>query len=188
MSSEATCILSAVSDGDRSQIDRLFELTYGDLRKLAQSHLAGDTSSNTLQPTAVVHEVFLKLVNHEEVDWRGRSHFFAIGATAMRQVLVDHARRKAADKRGGGRTRISLDERLKVSVERDEDVLALDEALRRLAHIDDGRARIVEMRFFAGMTLEEIAAVLGVSERTVKRRWAAASSWLRAELQEDSEQ
>ena len=188
MSSEATCILSAVSDGDRSQIDRLFELTYSDLRNLAQSHLAGDTSSNTLQPTAVVHEVFLKLVNHEEVDWRGRSHFFAIGATAMRQFLVDHARRKAADKRGAGRTRISLDERLKVSVERDEDVLALDEALRRLAHIDDGRARIVEMRFFAGMTLEEIAAVLGVSERTVKRRWAAASSWLRAELQEDSEQ
>ena len=188
MSSEATCILSAVTNGDRSQIERLFELTYDDLRHLARSYLDGDTPGNTLQPTAVVHEVFLKLINHEKVDWRSRSHFFAIGATAMRQVLVDHARRRTAAKRGAGRTRVSLDERLTVSVEQEEDVLELDEAIERLSQIDERRARIVEMRFFAGMTLEEIATVLGVSQRTVKRQWAATSSWLRAELQENSVQ
>ena len=187
MPSEATQILSAISDGDRSQIDRLFELTYDDLRSLAQSYLDGDTPGNTLQPTAVVHEVFLKLINHEEVGWRGKSHFFAIGATAMRQVLVDHARRKGAAKRGAGRTRVLLDERLAVSVQREEDVLELDEILEQLARIDESRARLVEMRFFAGMTLEEIATVQGVSHSTVKRQWAATSSWLRAELQENSE-
>lgn len=182
MSSETTRILTAISDGDRSELNRLIELTYDDFRRLAKSYLADDARNNTLQPTAVVHEVFVKLVDHEDIDWRGRSHFFALGATAMRQILVDHARRKSADKRGGGRTRISLDERLTVSVDKAEDVLALDDALDKLAAINEQRARIVEMRFYAGMKLEEIASVLDVSVSTVKRQWAATSSWLRAEL------
>ena len=109
------------------------ELVYDDFRGLAADYLGGDTQSNTLQPTAVVHEAFIKLVNQDKVDWRGRSHFFAVGAKTMRHILVDHARRKAADKRGGGRQRITLEEELTVSPERDEDVLAIDEALNRLA-------------------------------------------------------
>lgn len=186
MSSETTHVLSAVVEGDRSQIDRLMELTYEDMRRLATSYLADDTKSNTLQPTAVVHEAFMKMVSQDDVDWKGRSHFFAVGATAMRQVLVDHARGKLAHKRGGGRTKISLDERLAVSSEKDEDVLALDEALTRLAEINGQRAQIVEMRFFAGMTLDEIALVLDISNSTVKRQWAATSSWLRSELLKSS--
>ena len=187
MSSETTQILAAISQGDRSNLDRLIELTYDDFRRLAESYLVDETSSNTLQPTAVVHEVFVKLAGQKNLGWRGRSHFFAIGATAMRQILVDHARRKSADKRGGGRMRISLHDRLTVSTERSEDVLALDDALQRLSEISEDRAKIVEMRFFANMTLEEVANVLNVSISTIKRQWAATSSWLRAELNNASE-
>jgi RNA polymerase sigma factor (TIGR02999 family) len=149
--------------------------------------MAADTPGNTLQPTAVVHEAFIKLINQEDVDWRGRSHFFAVGATAMRQILVDHARKKSAGKRGSGHARVAMDDRLAVSPQRDEDVLALDEALEKLTTINERRAKIVEMRFFAGMTLEEIAVALDISISTVKRQWAATSSWLRAELLKSSE-
>lgn len=188
MKSEATQILAAISSGDRSDSDRLMELVYDDFRKLASTYLGGDTPGNTLQPTAVVHEAFIKLVNHEEIDWEGRSHFFAIGATAMRQILVDHARKKSTQKRGGDRQKVNLDERLALSAGRDEDVLALDEALEKLATIDERRARIVEMRFFAGMTEAEVAVALGVSKSTVEKQWAATSRWLRRELSEDPEE
>ncbi len=186
MPSEATQILVAISTGDRSETDRLMQIVYEDFRKLANTYLADETPNNTMQPTAVVHEAFLKLVNQEKVDWRGRSHFFAVGATAMRQILVDHARKKSANKRGAGRLQIPLDERLAVSPQRDEDVLALDDALEKLVKINERRAKIVEMRFFAGMTLEEIAVALEVSDSTVKRQWAATSCWLRAELLKSS--
>ncbi|MEM8668369.1 MAG: sigma-70 family RNA polymerase sigma factor [Planctomycetota bacterium] len=186
MASKTATILTTIIQGDRSAIDQLMELTYDDFRRLAKSYL-GNEAGQTLQPTAIVHEVFIKLVKNEDVDWRGRSHFFAVGATAMRQILVDHARSKMTEKRGGGRTRVALDdERLVVSIERDEDVLALDELLDRLSHINESRAKIVEMRFFGGMTLEEVATVLNVSVSTVKRQWAVTSSWLRAELLKSS--
>jgi RNA polymerase sigma factor (TIGR02999 family) len=187
MASEATQILVAISAGDRSQTDRLMEIVYDDFRALAAGYLEGETQSNTLQPTAVVHEAFIKLVDRGGVDWQGRSHFFAVGATAMRQILVDHARKKLAAKRGGGRQRISLDERLSLSPKRDADVLALDEALEKLATINAQRAKIVEMRFFAGMTENEVAIALDVSKSSVQKQWAATSRWLRRELSEAQE-
>jgi RNA polymerase sigma-70 factor (ECF subfamily) len=186
MKSEATQILAAISTGDRSDSDRLMELVYDDFRKLANSYLADETQSNTLQPTAVVHEAFIRLVNHDEVDWQGRSHFFAVGATAMRQILVDHARKKSTQKRGGHRQKVSLDDQLALSVCRDADVLAVDDALEKLAAIDPRRAQIVEMRFFAGMTEAEIAVALDISKSTVEKQWAATSRWLRRELAEDA--
>jgi RNA polymerase sigma-70 factor (ECF subfamily) len=185
VASEATQILVAISAGDRSDTDRLMEIVYGDFRKLAGTYLADETKSNTLQPTAVVHEAFMKLVDHRDVDWRGRSHFFAVGATAMRQILVDHARKKSTQKRGAGHQRVLLDEQLELSPRREADVLALDDALGRLAAIDERRAKIVEMRFFAGMTEAEVAVALGVSKSTVEKQWAATSRWLRRELSED---
>jgi RNA polymerase sigma-70 factor, ECF subfamily len=184
MPSEATQILSALASGDRSGSDRLMELVYDDFRRLAASYLEGDTAGNTLQPTAVVHEAFIKIVGEKGADWRGRSHFFAVGATAMRQILVDHARKKSAVKRGGGRARIDLDERLAVSVHSDDDVLAIDEVLNKLACINSRRAKIVEMRFFGGMTVDEVAVTLGVSSSAVKKQWTATSAWLRRELAE----
>ncbi len=185
VNSEATQIVVAISSGDRSEADRLMEIVYDDFRKLAGVYLSDETRSNTLQPTAVVHEAFVKLVNQANVDWRGRSHFFAVGATAMRQILVDHARKKSAQKRGGDRQRVALDEHLALSPQRDEDVLALEEALQKLSEIDPRRAKIVEMRFFAGMTEEEVAIALDMSKSTVEKQWAATSRWLRRELSED---
>ena len=136
----------------------------------------------------MVHEVFLKLIDRGEVDWRGRSHFFAVSAKTMRHILVDHAREKAAQKRGGNRQRIPLDDDIALSPERDEDVLAVDEALNTLVEIDEQRASIVEMRFFSGMTVKEVATLLGVSEKTVGRKWAATRLWLRKYLTENPPQ
>jgi RNA polymerase sigma factor (TIGR02999 family) len=185
MASDATQILQAVTAGDRSEVDRLMQLVYDDLRGVAQMQLRG-TPNHSLDPTAVVHEIFVKLVDRENVDWRGKSHFFAIGARAMRDILVDYARRKGAEKRGGKRQRIPLTDDVALSPQRDEDVLAIDEALDTLAQIDERRALIVELRFFGGMTVKEVAAVLGVSERTVGEQWATVRLWLRKRLTEDS--
>lgn len=185
MASEATEILLEMSSGDRSHADRLIGILYEDFRQLAGVYLGEETRSNTLQPTAVVHEAFMKLVDQSDVDWRGRSHFFAVGATAMRQILVDHARKKVAQKRGGRRQKVELHEQLVLSPQRSADVLALDEALQKLATIDERRAKIVEMRFFGGMTEREIAEALDVSKSTVAKQWAVTSRWLRRELSED---
>lgn len=182
MGSEATQIIVAISSGDRSDTDRLMEIVYSDFKKLAAKYLGDESRSNTLQPTAVVHEAFLKLIDQDDVDWRGRSHFFAVGATAMRQVLVDHARKKSTQKRGANRQRVVLDEGLALSPQREADVLDIDEALERLAGIDERRAKIVEMRFFAGMTEQEVAVALDVSKSTIEKQWAATSLWLRREL------
>ena len=182
--SEATEILAAISSGKNSDTDRLLEIVYEDFRRLAGSYL-DDTRSNTLQPTAVVHEAFIKLVDHRDVDWRGKSHFFAVGATAMRQILVDHARKKSTQKRGGDRQQVVLDEHLALSPQREADVLALNDVLEKLAEIDERRAKIVEMRFFAGMTEQEVAVALNVSKSTVEKQWAATSRWLRKELLKD---
>ncbi len=158
------------------------EIVYDDMRGLANKFLNEETCGNSLQPTALVHEAFIKLVDHREVDWRGKSHFYAAGATAMRRILVDYARRRSAVKRGGGRPRITLDEAIAVSTQRDEDVLAVDEALEKLKTIDKQQSRIVELRFFGGLTNEEVAEALGVSRQTVQRHWAIARIWLRREL------
>jgi RNA polymerase sigma factor (TIGR02999 family) len=184
MPSETTQLLTSICAGDRSGIDRLMELVYNDFRDLAHKYAAKLPSNRTLQPTEVVHEAFLKLVDQQQVNWRGKSHFFAVGARAMRHILVDYAKRKARQKRGGGRRRIPLDETLTFSIGNDEDVLAIDEALERLAAINEMRAKIVELRFFAGMTVAETAEALGVSKRTVEGHWTYAKAWLRRELAE----
>ena len=185
MASDATQILQAISAGDRSDAEKLMHLVYDDLRGLARAYLGGDTPNQTLDPTALVHEVFIKLIDKEKTDWRGKSHFFAVSAKVMRHVLVDHAREKAAQKRGGTRQRVPLADDVALSPEREEDILALDEALNVLAEVDEQRATVVELRFFSGMTVKEVAHVLGVSESTVGREWAATRLWLRRYLAED---
>ncbi len=183
--SEATQILEEVQRGDRSAADRLFAVVYAELRKLAAAHLVQERRGHTLQPTALVHEVYLKIVDQTRVDWRGRTHFFAVGAQIMRRILVDHARAHKAAKRGGGRQRITLDENLAAGPRRDEDILALEDALDKLARLDPQQARMVELRFFGGLTVADVAEVLQMPKRSVEREWTMIRSWLRRELSED---
>jgi RNA polymerase sigma factor (TIGR02999 family) len=185
MVSDATQILQSISAGDRSHVERLMQLVYDDLRDLARAQLGSDTPKHTLSPTAVVHEAFVKLIDRDGVDWRGQSHFFAVSAKTMRHILVDYAREKSAQKRGGNRHRIPLADDMAINPDREEDVLAVDGALEALAEIDEQRATIVEMRFFSGMTVKEVSHVLGISESTVGREWAATRLWLRKFLAEN---
>ena len=185
MASDATQILQAITAGDRSDVDKLIELVYDDLRGLARVQMNRGTPNHSLDPTAVVHEIFIKLVDRENVDWRGRSHFCAVCARAMRDILVDYARQKAAQKRGGKRQRIPLADDLALNPQCDEDVLALHEALNTLAEIDEQRALIVELRFFGGMTVKEVAEVLGIAESTVRKKWGIVRLWLRRYLTEN---
>jgi RNA polymerase sigma-70 factor (ECF subfamily) len=180
--SEVSLILTAVSSGDRSQVDRLMELVYGELRGLARRYLRSASAQEPFQPTELVHEAFLKLVGHPQKDWRGRSHFYAVAATAMRQILVDEARKRLRVKRGGGQVHVSLEDQDVLSTARDEDVLAVDDVLARLATVHPRRARLVELRFFGNMSLDEVAEALQLSTRTVQRDWDVARAWLRREL------
>jgi RNA polymerase sigma-70 factor (ECF subfamily) len=184
---QTTKVLQALSQGDASAADRLMPLVYDELRSLAKQYLRQQDPSHTLQATALVHEAFLKLCDKDGTDWRDRSHFFAVGARAMRSILVDHARGKARDKRGGGRQRLALDENVMISSRCDEDVLALDEALTKLAQLDQRQSQIVELRFFGGLTVQEVAEVLGISKRTIESEWTMIRAWLRRELSEDAE-
>ena len=188
MPSEATQILQAISAGDRSDVEKLMQLVYDDLRRLARAQLGDDTPKHTLDPTAVVHEVFLKLVDREGADWQGKSHFFAVSAKTMRHILVDHAREKAAQKRGGNRQRIPLADDLALSPDRGADVLLTLLQLDAYAEVDEQRATVVELRFFGGMTVKEVAHVLGISEKTVGREWAATRLWLRKYMAENQPQ
>lgn len=163
----------------------LTDSIYAELRSLAGNYLRRETPGHTLQPTALVHEAFLKLSRQRKTDWQGRTHFFAVAAQVMRRILVDHARSARRQKRGGGRKRISLDEQLVLTRECDEDLIAVDDALNQLADVDPRQARIVEMRFFAGMTMDEVAAALQVSKRTIERDWTMVRAWLRQQLSED---
>ncbi|MGH7134241.1 MAG: ECF-type sigma factor [Pirellulales bacterium] len=179
-----------LADGLATQVrvvDALVPLVYDELRRLAAHYLRRESPGVTLQPTALVHEAFLKLSEQRRVDWQGRTHVLAIGAQAMRRILVDHAKRKRRGKRGGGLKRIALDETAAISPQRDEDLLAVDEALEKLARIDERQATIVELRFFGGMTVEEVAEALGVSKRTVENEWTMVRAWLRRELAQDED-
>jgi len=178
---EVTALLRDWSGGDQRALERLIPLVYRELRKLAASYLRGERSDHTLQPTALVHEAYLRLVDQRGVDWRNRAHFFGIAARMMRRVLVDHARRRLAAKRDGAAYRISGSGD-PIEPERDPDVLALDLALDGLEALDPRQARIVELRFFGGLTVEETAEVTGISTATVKREWQTARAWLAREL------
>jgi RNA polymerase sigma factor (TIGR02999 family) len=181
----ATVILQRLGQGDAGAEAELLALVYAELRGMADAELRGERVDHTLQATALVHEAWLRLVDGSATDWTGRAHFYGAAARAMRQVLVDHARARGAAKRGGGRARTPLDESLALYESRALDVLALDEALQRLAAADARAARIVELRFFGGLEIAEIAAALDVSVPTVERSWRMARAWLRAELDPD---
>lgn len=174
-----TQILKAWSGGNREAFDELIPIVYETLREIAAQHLRRESGEHTLQPTALVHEVYLKLVDLKSVNWHDRTHFFAVAAKLMRQILIDHARHKKAQKRGGIQTRVALNEAVSFPAEqRDFDVLMLDEALSELASFDELQAKIVELRFFGGLTFDETAHALGLSPTSVKREWELAKAWL----------
>ena len=180
--SEVTELLQQWSNGRKDALDHLLPKIYAELRTLASSYLRRERHDHTLQATALVHEAFLRLVDQRAVRWQNRAHFFGIAAQAMRRILVDHARAHSARKRGDGERPLSLDEALAVDSNVDVNLLALDEALIRLATIDPRQSRVVELRFFGGLTMDEAAEVLHISPATVGREWTLAKAWLYAEL------
>ncbi len=181
-SHEVTQLLIQWSNGDKAALDKLMPLIYEELRQLARHYMNRERAGHTLQTTALVNEAYLRLINRKQVHWQNRAHFFAIAAHLMRSILVDHARSHAYAKRGGGARKIALDEALAVSQQRAADVVALDDALKRLAEIDRQQSRIVELKFFGGLTIEETAEVLALSPATIKREWSTAKAWLYHEL------
>ena len=178
---DLTALLREASRGDRVALDRLMPVVYSELRKLASSYLREERSDHTLQPTALVHEAYLRLSNQRDVEWQNRAHFFGIAAQMMRRILVDHASKRQEAKRDAAAWRVSTAEF--DASENAPELLALDRALGELEQIDPQQARIVELRFFAGLTVEETAEVAGISPRTVKREWRTAKAWLRREME-----
>ena len=168
--------------GNQSAFDQLVPLVYSELRRMASSYMRGERPGHPLQTSALVNEAYLRLVNQPAVQWQDRAHFFAISATVMRNILVDYARRNNRSKRGGGQSAVDLDEHSAATTEPTEDILAVHEALTRLEQFDSRKAKVVEMRFFGGMSVSETAAVLGVSENTIIRDWSLARAWLRSSL------
>lgn len=182
---EVTQLLQAWGEGDRAALDQLMPLVYDELHRLAQHYLRGERRDHSLQTTALVNEAYLRLVNVQNVQWQDRAHFFAISSRLIRQILVDRARHHGYQKRGGGRKHVELEESAVIDPGRDGDLLALDEALEALSEFDERKSRVVELRFFGGLTQEEAAAVLDVSPDTVRRDWRLAKSWLRKHLSEE---
>jgi len=179
---EVTRLLADASQGNREALSALMPLIYEELRAIAARHLRAERPNHTLQTTGLVHEAYLRLIDQNQT-WQNRAHFFAIAAMAMRRILVDYARASRAEKRGGQKTVLPLEEALVVAADESwPDLIELDWALSRLAKIDERMARLVELRFFGGLTVEETAAVLGISPRTIKREWRTARAWLRREI------
>ena len=179
---DLTLLLKRASGGDRAAQNELAPLVYDALKSRAEAMLRGERGAQSIQPTILVNDAFMRLVDGATLDWQSRGHFFAMASTVMRRVLVEHARARHRLKRGGEVKKVDLDEALTVSAESDDDVLRLDEALVRLAEIDPQQAEIVTMRFFGGMSVEGIAEALGLSKRTVEREWTMIKAWLRQEL------
>jgi len=175
---DVTQLLAEWRNGDRSALDRIVPLVYQELRLIAARFLSRDHLSPTLQPTALVHEAYLRMVNQTGIDWQNRAHFFGIAATVIRNILVDRARANRSAKRGGDAARVSLDESVTPPQSRELDLIALDDALLSLAQLDPQQSRIVELRFFGGLSIEETAAALGISVSTVKRDWILAKTWI----------
>jgi RNA polymerase sigma factor (TIGR02999 family) len=179
---DVTELLAALSAGRTEAMDEIMPVIYQELRQLAHRHLDRERPGHTLSTTALVHEAYLKLVKIDRVEWKDRTHFLAIASRAMRRILIDHARTRTRDKRGGTRRRVSLEQAFNIADAHTEDLLALDDALTRLEEKNERQARVIEYRFFGGLSLEETAAALGVSVATVKRDWALTRAWLNAEL------
>ncbi len=180
---EITQMLRECSGGKREALDKLMPLVYDELHRQAARYLRRESQGHTLQTTALIHETYLKLIDQREVQWQNRAHFFAIAAQAMRRIMVDYARTKQREKRGGGDEKLSLEAAMSVAVdEKSVDLIALDEALTRLAEMDLRQARVVELRYFSGLSLEETAEALRISRATAAREWNVARAWLRREL------
>jgi RNA polymerase sigma factor (TIGR02999 family) len=180
-----TELLVGYGRGDKEALDRLMPIVYEELRRQAARYLRREQAGHTLQTTALIHEAYVRLVDQRNVQWQNRAHFFGIAAQLMRRILVDHARTKKRAKRGGSDIRVSLTEATVAVKGQDLDVVAVDEALQRLAAIDEQQSRVVELRFFSGLTVEETAEVMGISPATVKRDWSMAKAWLHRELSGD---
>jgi RNA polymerase sigma factor (TIGR02999 family) len=185
---QITSLLIAWGDGRREALDELVPAVYEDLRRIAAGYMRRESAGHLLQPTALVSEAYLRLIDQRRVKWRNRAHFFGVAAGMMRRILVDHARRRRAERRGGDWDRVTLSGLDLAGREPSQiDVLALHESLERLAEFDPQQARIVELRYFAGLTIDEAAEVVGVSEATIARDWTVAKAWLRADLSAQSE-
>lgn len=179
---EITEQLIAWSKGDEAALETLIPAVYQELRRMADYYLRGEDSGHSLQPTALVHEAYLRLIDQTKVEWQNRAHFFGVAAQMMRRILIDHAKAKHRAKRGGTAVKVVLDENANFTQERAAELLALDEALQSLARMDERKSRIVELRYFGGLTVEETAQVLGISDKTVMRDWSLAKAWLYREL------
>ena len=178
-------MLIKLSDGNRETLDDLLPLVYDELKRMAAGYLRRERVDHTLQPTALVNEAYLKLVDQTRVSWQNRAHFFGVAAQVMRRLLIDHARSHNAEKRFGGLEKLQLDENIDKAIEMSDDLIALDDALTTLAKVDAPMAKLVELRYFGGLTFEETAEVLGVSVITVKRHWKLARSWLYGQLNKE---
>jgi RNA polymerase sigma factor (TIGR02999 family) len=181
-SQEITQMLLAWSDGDQAALDKLTPLVYGELRRLAKGYMFGERPGHTLQTTALINEAYLRLIDWKSVRWQNRAHFFGVAAQLMRRILVDFARARHYAKRGGAAQQVSLDKAINIHEDRSAEFIALDEALKSLAEIDPRKSQVVELRFFGGLSAEETAEVLKVSQRTVEREWNSARVWLYREL------
>jgi len=183
---EITQQLIAWSNGDDAALEQLIPAVYQELRRMADHYLRGEDSGHSLQPTALVHEAYLRLIDQTKVEWQNRAHFFGVAAQMMRRILIDHAKAKHRVKRGGTAVKVMLDENVNFTRERASELLALDDALQSLARMDERKSRIVELRYFGGLTVEETAQVLGISDKTVMRDWNLAKAWLYRELTSNS--
>jgi RNA polymerase sigma-70 factor (ECF subfamily) len=183
-SQDVTMLLSALTRGDEAAASKLMPVVYNELRKLAGAYMRRERVDHTLQATALVHEAYIKLIDQRSVNWQSRAHFFGVSAQLMRRILIDHARGHTRDKRGGELKKVSLDEVFVFSERQADELLAVDDSLNLLAKIDPRQARVVELRFFGGLSVEEAADVLGVSPKTVKREWSVAKAWLAADLKQ----
>ncbi len=179
---DVTDLLTAVTEGDPGAVEALLPLVYAELKRRADGLMRRERAGHTLQPTQLVHDAYLALVQQRRATWQNRAHFFAVASQKMRRILVDHARARHRQKRGGGALRISLHDGLGLTTQRDEDVLAVEQALKRLEEVDERQAHIVTLRFFSGLTVDEVAAVLGTSKRAVEAEWTMIKAWMRREL------
>jgi RNA polymerase sigma factor (TIGR02999 family) len=181
-SQNITRLLLDWRNGDQTALDRLMPLVYEELRRMANHYMRNERRGHTLQTSALVNEAYLRLVDHENIEWQNRAHFFGVAAQAMRRILVDHARSRNYQKRGGGAQQVSLDEAMTLAGDRAAELIALDDALQELAKMDERKSRVVELRYFGGLSLEETAEALGVSIPTVTRDWNTAKAWLMREM------
>lgn len=178
-----TLMLNDLSNGNTLVIEQILPLVYDELRKISSKYLSDEYRKHTFQTTELVHEAYIKLIGNQSISWQSRSHFYGIAARTMRQILVDYARKRKSQKRGSGKTDFSLDDTQIVAGESDEQILALDEALKKLENVEERSSKIVELRYFSGLTIEETAELLNISAATVKRDWQFAKAWLYREIQ-----